>query len=149
LAGLDYTKMKLFLMSLLWRFGVTSLEFFKGARLGKHGESLSKMLLVGDPGDPETYPCFLTAVTWQGKHIGDLLVPPCLARMQGHHIWSFVVAGIVMTFFVSSHVPKLIPLPAFLQKDGSMIVTTREITEIELLYRFASDIADAQRKRKH
>ena len=144
--GLDYSRMKLFLLSLLWRFGVTKLAVFKGARLGSHAEKLRRMLLAEHPGDPLAYPCLLTAVTWKTKHIGDFIAPPCLAKMDGHHIWSFVVAGIIFTFFVSSHVPIEVPPPAFLQENGTLIIMRKEITEIDFLHRFASEVADAQRK---
>ena len=148
IGGLDYRRMKLFLLSLLWRFGVTTLAVFMGAQLGPHSEKLRRMLLAQDAGDPLAYPCLLTAVTWQGKHIGDFIVPPCLAKMDAHHIWSFVVAGIVFTFFVSSHVPTEVAHPAFLQEKGLLIIMRKEITEIEFLYRFASEVADLQRKGK-
>jgi hypothetical protein len=105
------------------------------------------MLISQNPGDPLDYPCLLTAVTWKAKHIGDLIVPPCLARMEGHHIWSFVVAGIIFTFFVSSHTPANVPPPAFLQKNGLLIIELKEITKIDFLHRFASEVAGAQRKR--
>lgn len=147
--GLDYIPMKLFLLSLLWRFGITNIALFKTARLGPHAEKLRRMLLAKNPGDPLMYPCLLTAVTWQGKHIGDFIVPPCLAKMDKQHIWSFVVAGIVFTFFVSSHVSTAVPPPAFLQANGSLIVMRKEITEIDFLHRFASDLGKAQRERMH
>jgi len=86
LHDLDYNTLKLFLLSLLWRFGVTSIPELKGARLGPHAERLRSMLLTEDPGDPLTYPCMLTAVMWEGKHLGDLIVPPCLAKLGGQHI---------------------------------------------------------------
>src|SRR5262249_15837108 len=101
-----------------------------------------------DPGDSFAYPCLVTAVTWQRKHIGDLIVAPCLAKMEGHHIWSFVVAGFVFTFFVSSHWAPMPLLPGFLQKDGSFFIAIREITEIDFLYRFACEIRDAQKAKK-
>jgi hypothetical protein len=133
----------------MWRFGVTKLAVFKGARLGPHAEKLRRMLLAEDPGDPLAYPCLLTAVTWRTKHIGNFIAPPFLAKMDGNHIWSFVVAGIVFTFFVTSHVPNEVPPPAFLRRNGSLSIMRKEITEIDFLHRFASEVTDAQRKRNH
>lgn len=145
IGSLDYKRLKLFFVSLLWRFGVTSIDIFRGADLGPHAEKLRKMLLAEDPGDWLAYPCLATAVTWQSKHIGDLILPPCLAKMEGHRIWSFVIAGFVFTFFVSSHVPPTPLLPGFLQKDGSLFIAIREITEIDFLHRFACEIRDTQK----
>ena len=148
LSSLDYKRLKLFFLSLLWRFGVTSIDVFRGADLGPHSEKLRKMLLVEDPGDCFAYPCLVTAVTWQRKHIGDLIAPPCLAKMEGHRIWWFIIAGFVFTFFVSSHLPPVPLLPGFLQKDGSLLIAIREITEIDFLYRFACELRDAQKTKK-
>lgn len=148
LHGLDYASLKLFFLSLLWRFGVTSIAELKGASLGPHSERLRKMLLAQDPGDPLTYPCMLTAVMWEGKHLGDLIVPPCLARIGGQHIWSIVVAGIVFTFFVAKHIPVAAPAPAFLQKTGTMIIQVKDMRRIDFLYRFACEIGEARRRRK-
>jgi hypothetical protein len=71
LEGLDYHRLKLFFLSLLWRLGVTSLSEFKGAELGtRHLERLRKMIHGESPGEEMEYPCWLTAITHNGKHLG-------------------------------------------------------------------------------
>ena len=67
LSSLDYKRLKLFFLSLLWRFGVTSIDVFRGADLGPHSEKLRKMLLVEDPGDGSRT-CLVTAVTCSGAY---------------------------------------------------------------------------------
>ena len=42
--GVDYTKLKLFLLSMLWRFSISSNEFYKFVDLGKHEEIIRKMI---------------------------------------------------------------------------------------------------------
>ncbi len=50
LKGLDYTKFKLFLLSILWRMGVSSLDAFVEVKRGSHHEeALRVALLNGDP----------------------------------------------------------------------------------------------------
>lgn len=146
--GADYKRLKLFFLSLLWRFGVTSVDILSGTDLGPHAEVLRKMLLAEDPGGCLVYPCLVTAVTWKGTHIADLIVGPSTAKMEGHRIWQFVVAGFVFTFFVSSHLPPAGISSAFLQSNGSLIIGVREIEEIDFLYRNACEIANAQKVRK-
>jgi hypothetical protein len=146
--GLDYKKLKLFLLSLLWRFGVTTVPQLKGAKLGPHSERLRQMLLAENPGDPALYRCLITVVMWEGKHFGGLIVPPCLSRMDGRHIWLITVAGIVFTFFVSAQLPVNVTAPAFLQKNGSMSIQMRDLTKIEFLHRYVCEIAEAERKRE-
>lgn len=147
LNGLDYKPLKLFFLSLLWRFGVTSLEFYKGATLGPHEERLRQMLLNEDPGAYNLYPCLVNAVTFDGKHVSDLIIPPALARMEGHWIWSFVVAGFLLTFYVSSCSPPDVLYPAFLKPDGTMILHIRDMRDIPFLYHLACEMARAQQIR--
>jgi hypothetical protein len=148
LESLDYPKFKLFVLSLIWRFGVTKAPLFKGkASLGPHAEKLRNMLLSSDPGPPTSYPFFLTVVTLGGQQITDLIVPPALAKFEAHHAWSFVVAGFLLTVFISSHAPALAPVQAFLQPNGSMVATIKEISEIPFLSDFAKQIAKAEKVR--
>ena len=74
--GLQYPSLKLFFLSLLWRMGVTSIAYLKGVELGAHELRLRQLLRTEQPSDYLTYPCFLTAVMYKGKHIPDLIVPP-------------------------------------------------------------------------
>jgi hypothetical protein len=47
--GIDYTRFKLFQLSILWRAGVAKDEFFRKVSLGPHAETLRGMLLAEDP----------------------------------------------------------------------------------------------------
>ena len=49
--GIDYSRFKLFQLSILWRAGVTTREFFSKVTLGPHAERLREMLLAEDPGE--------------------------------------------------------------------------------------------------
>jgi hypothetical protein len=147
IAGAEYKPLKLFFLSLLWRFGVTSLPGFSGADLGPHADRLRKMLLAEDPGGYFVYPCLITMVTWKGKQIGDLIFGPSVCKTEGHHLWHFFVAGFIFTFFVSSHPPPMPAFPGFLQPSGSLIIEVHEFTEIDFLKRIAHEIVGAQKAR--
>jgi hypothetical protein len=45
LNGLDYKMLKLFFLSLLWRFAITKIEQYKGADLGPYTEKLRERIL--------------------------------------------------------------------------------------------------------
>lgn len=147
IAGLDYKP--LFFMSLLWRFGVTKLECYQGADLGPHKERLRQLILADDPSDCLSYPCLVVAITLDGTHVPDLIVPPSLARLNQQWIWSLVVAGFLLTFFVSSHSPPNVLYPAFLQPHGNLAIQIRDMREIAFLYRTACEIGSAQRIRQN
>ncbi len=49
LPGVDYSKFKLFLMSLVWRAGAASGDFWETVKLGPHEEKLRSRIRAGDP----------------------------------------------------------------------------------------------------
>ncbi len=60
----DYTKLKLFQLSVLWRASEAKGSFFSTVKLcDKHREELRQMLLKGDPRGEDHYPCGLTRLT--------------------------------------------------------------------------------------
>lgn len=148
LSGLVYAPLKLFFLSLLWRFGITTIEQYRGAQLGPHTEHLRQLLVREDPGGALTYPCLITAVMIDGKHVADLIVPPAFARLERQRVWNIVVGGFLLSFFVGKGPPPLALRPAFLQEVGTLLIQVKEMREIEFLYQFALEIGAAQRERK-
>jgi hypothetical protein len=51
----DYKKLKLFFISLLWRAHTTKHPFFGRVVLGPFEEDLKRKILAGDPGEPDEY----------------------------------------------------------------------------------------------
>lgn len=141
LSGVDYSQMKLFFMSLLWRFGVTTNPWMKGASLGTHQERLRRRLLSSKPGEVWRYGCSITAITVDGQHVPDLIIPPSLITLSGRHFHRVVVGGFLLSFIVTSHIPKL-PIPLlFIQETGEFILSRMEIWDIPFLADVAADAA--------
>lgn len=88
-SGYDYKKFKLFLLSILWRAGISSRTAFAGVDLDSIVKAdLKKMILNNDPGEEYEYPC-------------GILLPPTLALLRGTknfnpHITGFVIAPVPM-----------------------------------------------------
>ena len=55
IADFDYSTLKLFFLTLLWRAGVTKRDMFRKVQLGPHEHRLRRMILAGDPGDQHDY----------------------------------------------------------------------------------------------
>ncbi|MBI5190511.1 MAG: hypothetical protein HZA22_07535 [Nitrospirae bacterium] len=55
----DYRRFKLFLLSVLWRAGITSIPTFQSVSLGPHEGKLRDMILKENPGEEGEYPCLL------------------------------------------------------------------------------------------
>jgi hypothetical protein len=149
LSNLDYRKFRLFLLSLLWRMGVSNLEFFSLADLGdKHCEILRLALLNEDPLDPLQYPCVTAAVCINGKFHRDWISQPLRARSYGHHSHCIVINGIFFAFYVTSHsLPSTIGQVA-ISKMNEMYMYYGEIGDIPILAEYATNLSRAIKLRK-
>jgi len=56
----DYALFKLFVLSMLWRASVSSLEYYEEIDLGQHEDTIRKMVENNDPGSEHDFPivCF-------------------------------------------------------------------------------------------
>ena len=95
LNGVNYEKLKLFQMSLLWRASVSNLEFYKSVSLPRmQEEKLRESLLSLTAMAPNEYPC--TYILLRDDGILKLYTPPPMAQSdsarQGprcKNIWCF------------------------------------------------------------
>lgn len=104
LAELDYTKFKLFLLSVLWRASVSIRPLFQEVRLGPHENIIRRMLLDGNPGDQLTYPCLIMTYLTLKNIPGDIVPPPSRSKVDGGFVYKFLIAGMIYVFFVSKHI---------------------------------------------
>lgn len=147
LSGLDYRLLKLFFLSLLWRMGVTSIPELKGVELGRNEELLRAMLQREDPGSAMDYPCMITAVMIDGKHVPDLILHGGEANMDGQRVWSFIATGFVFSFFESGQLIPVKVQPGFLSPGGTTILAVKDVGEIKFLHRQLMEFAEAMRRR--
>jgi hypothetical protein len=145
---LRYKPLKLFLISLLWRLGVTSIPQLKSAKLGRHLERLRLLILTDDPGDYLTFPALTVALTFERSHAAGLILPPRHTRVEGRHVWAFVIAGFLFHFFVSNRPPPQGFWGGFLQLNGSFPVHLKDIKEVPLLQLWGAEISAAETARQ-
>jgi hypothetical protein len=130
LTGLDYQKLKLFLLSILWRAGVAAHNFYEHVKLGHiHEKRLRQMLISEAPGSAEEYACFICTIKLDGDTFSDFFVQPTPSRLEGHRCYRFVFSGFIFYCHVTSH-----PVPSSmrrltLQPNGTLIIGDTEIAE--------------------
>lgn len=117
--GLDYAKIKLFQMSLLWRCSIAEGPTFAEVDLGPHAERLRQMLLAEDTGRPWEYGCIIAALRKSERWTGIVKFPGKL-RIEGHNAYHLVVKGLVWLYVVSSHAQKLSGQGSFLSESGDL-----------------------------
>ena len=144
LRGLDYNLLKLFFLSVLWRFGVTSIDLLKGALLGPHEERLRQMLINEDPGDELTYPCTVTEVSLKGTSLDGWILPPRRSRPHGIWIWNITLGRFLLSYFVASHPAPAGVRPIFLNPAGTMGIYRADIREIPSLMSYADKLMQVE-----
>ena len=143
LEGLRYTPTKLFLLSLLWRSGVSTIPIFKQTDLGEHESILRKMLVEEDPGSPQSYGCLIYSVTLNGNRLQSLYGPqPCY--IDDRLVYRMLLRGFLLLYFVSTDALVAETTSKFLNSGGSLVVEEKEIHQIPFLNILAAQIAKDQ-----
>lgn len=114
--GVDYTKFKLFQLSLLWRAGVATHPSFAEAALGPHLDNIRHLLNNDDPGHRSRYGCVL--IGFRGGSVARVGRPPTSCRIDGHRSLLFLMAGLIWFFVVSSHSGSMKGQASFLGPEG-------------------------------
>ena len=139
--GIEYAKLKLFQMSILWRAGVSTLPLFERVQLGPHAEQLRVRILTEDPGKPEDYGCIMYLLTTSDGSMPALIMQPTKVRNQGHITYKFVMSSMVWVYFVSSIPP---PYPfslCVLRETGEAFIGVGNINEMQDLRAFVQEIS--------
>lgn len=121
LRGLDYPRLKLFLLSLLWRVGVAKGAFFRCVDLGPHEEIMRRMLDKEDPGEPDEYGCLVAPFLPEPEiDVRQLLSQPFSTRTEGHNGCLLTFRGFAFQFFISRHAIRPGVAGSFLNRNGEV-----------------------------
>ena len=109
LSGYDYSRFKLFHLSILWRSGVASGRSFEHADLGPHEARLRAMVHDGNAGAPDEYPVFATVLVLPDTKTpcDGLVMPPIFVRDAGQRFYAMIYGGCVWQIAVGS--PRIKP----------------------------------------
>ena len=100
--NLDYTKLKLFFLSILWRASISSRPMFSEVNLGdKYTKRIQNMLIEGDASNDTDIA--IVALTWSldNKAPRDLVISPRLSKSGGKFMYLFPISGFLYFFYVS------------------------------------------------
>lgn len=144
--GLDYTKFKLFQLSLIWRAGVCRLPEFGQVRLGPHQENLRLRLFTKEPGRQEEYPCLLVYSQTAASIVPDLISLPFESSFDGHRSYVFLLGGVFWIFFVSSHIEASSGATFALSDEGNLPIIIDSGKSTPYLRRLAQNLVTNARK---
>lgn len=141
-SGIRYHDFKLFEMSILWRAGISSLEFFREVTLGPHEERLRGMIHREDPGEPHDYGCGFLGVNAfpevMRTIVTDSIWPPARMRVSDHRCYLLNLCGLFWLFFASSHTDQIPCQEIFLSKEGDL----RVYWDISGLHRYVRKVIE-------
>jgi hypothetical protein len=99
--GLNYSKFKLFLLSILWRASISNLPVFQYVNLGEHEQIIRNKILNNDPGSCDEYPCAIFTHLHNPKIPHQLIAEPKCSLSDEQQICAFLISGNLFLFFTS------------------------------------------------
>ena len=133
--NVDYSKFKLFQLSILWRSGVSKHEAFTQVRLGSHEEKLRQMLVEDNPGNKSDYGCIMSIIL-ETELLHKIIQSPTRfkKRLYGHNGYKFVTGNLTWAFIVTSHPPSQAMQNLFLQESGLLrVLLSRHDEQSEIM----------------
>lgn len=112
LQNIDYKRLKLFLLSLLWRASISGHDIFSKVNIGPFEDVLRDMIRNNNPGGPLEFPIIITQFS-QGdlpEDVGKNIQDPIRERIDGIN-------------FVSFYLPKFYKIYIKVDKRDSPIMT--------------------------
>jgi hypothetical protein len=140
LTGLNYQRVRVFYLSLLWRMSIASHRFWKEVDLGPHQERVRELVLQEDPGEPHDYGVYCIAPLFDGQLLTDFILQPDFKRNHSGRFYRLVLGGFLFMFYVSAVRLQKVGEQMFIQKDGSWIIPVRNAQNIDFLKKEAKRI---------
>ena len=133
IGGIKYKEFKLYLLSLIWRMGISSLDAFSEVSLGPYEEKLRTALLNENPGSSAHYPVLLTAVLFEKKFRQEWILPPELVKVGNKHCYRFLLSGVLYSFFVTDKKFLFDVSKASINEDGTFLMNVEHLENIPFL----------------
>jgi len=118
----DYRLFRLFHLSLLWRFHIAESNLYNAVDLGENAEVIRKMLLNGNPGEANFYPCIMIIPHKTNKILaGGIICPgPEPTGTNEFPMCRIMAAGFLWIWFMLPDANGHPLLEAYIKPNGSM-----------------------------
>ncbi len=136
----DYNKLKLFQLSLLWRVGVATHSDFSGVTLGEHEAVLRKMLLAEEPGRAEEYGCITIWPLSYREIFDEIIMSAGMVDFGTTRASKLIVGGMSLYQFLAASAIDSRQGGLFLQEDGELRILVTDIIEKNYVERLAGEL---------
>ena len=97
----DYSNVKLFQLSILWRASISKDKLFSEVILGKYEEKIRQMLLSESPGSQDFIPCSIFSVKRDSEYKFEGIFPPKKTKVGPSTNYTFYISAWIFNFYVS------------------------------------------------
>lgn len=118
-SSLDYCKIKLFFLSLLWRCAVSSDAITQKVLLGSRLSQLTLLLQHDDPGPEDQFAVILRVLNASSEAKNAVLTVPMPMRRAGRLGYAMVGNGVEISWITDKRRVSQEDMPSILRQDGS------------------------------
>jgi len=139
----DYTKFKMFELSILWRCGITNISNYHINLGEKHLEKLRQVLNNNSFVNFWQYGCFKLLNFYNNEIVYDLILKTEGKKFNGLRVYGIYFYGIQWTFFVGSENHRLQDKrfeDGFLLQNGGLKIVRLELMNNTFLMKLANEI---------
>lgn len=98
--NVNYSKIKLFILSILWRASISSNEIFNGISLGKDENEIRQMILNNSPDSQSKYPIIIASWIRDETFSNDIISQPSLGVLEGKERFVFPINGFIYNIYL-------------------------------------------------
>lgn len=120
--NLDYTKFKLFLLSIIWRASISKHKIFNSVSLGEHEESIRKMIIENNPGSTNDYPVGMFILTQNNRGPTKMIANPLPIKKDKSLIYHFLINGLVINYKIEGMADKELYNQSSIKENNTMDV---------------------------
>ncbi|MBW8038884.1 MAG: hypothetical protein FVQ85_02665 [Planctomycetes bacterium] len=129
--NLNYRKIKLFFLSLLWRMSISSLPEFENVCIGGNEETIRKMIVREEAGDSSEYSVIATILLFSQKMEEGLLTTAFVSKRRPS-VYAIVLGGILYQIS-SAHQNSFFPAELLLNESDRWIMPLTDFYDIPFL----------------
>lgn len=129
--NIDYRKIKLFFLSILWRMSVSTLPEFENVCIGDNEETIRKMIVIEEPGKSSEY-SVNAIIPLINKNMQEGWSTTAFVSESRPTVYAIVVGGILY-YISTAHHKSSLPRELLLNESGRWIIPLVDFQNIQFL----------------
>ncbi len=134
---IDYNKLKLFQLSILFRIAVSSLDVFKQIKIPDQEQEIRDMLVNDYPGGYNDFGCSMTLILNKNDIVSDFIDSPTSINKDRSKYIRVIFGGFIWIFSLQKGENKP---NNFLRENGDLYIHTRQFDSLPFIHQYANNL---------